>query len=67
MEYTKENLEKSIEFLEKEILDSKNRINKFCAENNHNKYHPIARIVVNYRRELKKLHLEMSQDIEDDF
>lgn len=65
MKYTTEDLVVSIKFLEKEILDAKNRVNEFGSANNFNKYHPIARIVKNYRKELKKLYLEMNEDIKE--
>ena len=67
MKYTKEDLQKSMDFLEQEILDAKIRINKFGSENDENKYHPIARIVKKYRTELKKLHFEMMDDLKEDF
>ena len=63
MNIQKEQLEKSLEFLHKEILDSKIRVNQLGVSISGNSYHPIARIVKEYRSSLKKLAKEIMEDL----
>ena len=61
--YTKENLEECISFLNKEIYRVKVEINK----SGFIKYSPMGIIMLNYRRELKRLCKSMMDDLKEDF
>lgn len=62
-DYTKENLEECISFLSKEIYRVKDEMNK----SGFIKYSPMGMIVLNYRRELKRLYKSMMDDLKEDF
>lgn len=63
VDYTKENLEECITFLNKEIYRAKVETNK----SGFTKYSPIGMAVLKYRRELKRICKSMMDDLEEDF
>ena len=62
-DYTKENLEECISFLNKEIARVKVELNS----NGFIKYSPMGVILLNYRKELKQLCKSMMDDLKEDF
>ena len=62
-DYTKENLEGCISFLNKEIARVKVELNS----NGFIKYSPMGVIMLNYRKELKRLCKSMIDDLKEDF
>lgn len=62
-DYTKENLEECISFLNKEIVRVKDMLNS----NGFIKYSPMGMVMLNYRKELKRLCKSMMDDLKEDF
>lgn len=60
-DYTIKNLEACIDFISNEIA----RVKKIGNSSGFTKYSPMGMVIIKYRTELKKLHKEMLEDLNE--
>lgn len=60
-DFTIKNLEECVDFINNEIV----RVKKIANSSGFTKYSPMGMVIIKYRTELKKLHKEMLEDLNE--